>query len=464
MPVHISKIAPLTSLRFFAAAMIVVGHAYPLFGRGAIAEYLPLDQGVSFFFVLSGFVLAYNYPVLPTRADVARFWVARFARVWPLHAVTCLMWIALAFGFDRQTYFPGFEGMARLLVNLLLLQAWVPHKDWTTAFNGVSWTLSVEFFFYALFPLIVAFWARRWQVIVAVQAAIVVLFLIASHALALPASGDYPGPGLQSALFFNPLVRMLEFSAGVGIAFLVPGFERSGATLTKWQWLVLEVFVSSATIVALAAAAAPRGIQNLFGEAVAYYFTREGLWILWAAIVWLFAVSRGPGRRLPVAAGHGLPRRDQLRALPGACHAHPLPDAPLDLAGAARDDGLRRVLDRLPGSFLAALRRRGKAAAPRDCRLVGPARRSRHRGGRAASIPPRGRRRVARGRFGHDPVPGGKRGRPRRQAGCRVRGLAPDHQRARRRRLRIQGGDPGRASRRHRARRSQFVGPPQVRR
>ena len=77
MPPTRPKLAPLTSLRFIAASMIVVGHAYPLFAKGAIALYIPLSQGVSFFYVLSGFVLAYNYPSLPTRAHLGRFLVAR---------------------------------------------------------------------------------------------------------------------------------------------------------------------------------------------------------------------------------------------------------------------------------------------------------------------------------------------------------------------------------------------------
>jgi peptidoglycan/LPS O-acetylase OafA/YrhL len=288
------KIDPLTSLRFLAAAMIVTNHAYNLFGQGAIADYLSLMQGVSFFFVLSGFVLAYNYPSLPTRADVARFWVARFARIWPLHAVTCLMFIALIFNLDKDRYFPGGIGWARLAVNLMLLQAWVPYHDWAASFNSVSWTLSVEFFFYALFPLLLALWPRRWHVILAVQAAVAVAFVFVSQQLALPSDPAYRGIGLQNALYFNPLARMLEFSVGIGVAFLVVRFQRANITLRASRWLVLEVAVLLAAFVMLARANDPVGIRNHFGEAAAYYFKAEGLWILWAAVVWIFAVSRGP--------------------------------------------------------------------------------------------------------------------------------------------------------------------------
>src|ERR1700685_744339 len=66
---------PLTSLRFVAAAMIVVHHGI------TVNEFTPsplaLDQGVSFFFVLSGFILTYSYPRLESWAEVRRFWIFR---------------------------------------------------------------------------------------------------------------------------------------------------------------------------------------------------------------------------------------------------------------------------------------------------------------------------------------------------------------------------------------------------
>jgi peptidoglycan/LPS O-acetylase OafA/YrhL len=285
MPSSRPKLAPLTSLRFIAAAMIVVGHAYPLFGKGAIALYIPLSQGVSFFFVLSGFVLAYNYPSLPTREDAGRFLVARFARVWPLHAATCVMWIVLV---------SGDGGWARLLVNLLLLQAWIPYKDWALSFNGVSWSLSVEFFFYGMFPLLIALWARRWHVLVAAEALVIALFVLASHRMALPASDDFMGPGLLGVLYFNPMVRLLEFSVGIGIASLVRRFQKVDASLTRTQWLLLEVAVILAAVFTLVAAADLGGMRRTLGEAASYYFMREGLWLFWGGIVLVFALSRGP--------------------------------------------------------------------------------------------------------------------------------------------------------------------------
>src|SRR4029077_17422654 len=94
------KTAPLnglTSLRFFAATMIVIGHGSGEFGFHLSPDSLfALNSGVSFFFVLSGFILYYNYPALPNRSAVSAFYAARFARIWPLH-IFALILVLIAF-------------------------------------------------------------------------------------------------------------------------------------------------------------------------------------------------------------------------------------------------------------------------------------------------------------------------------------------------------------------------------
>src|SRR5207249_11094077 len=83
---RVSRLDTLTSLRFIAAAMIVVHHTRGCFGiPPRWGDPFPLQHGVSFFFVLSGFILTYVYPSLRL-SGAPRFWWARFARVWPAHA------------------------------------------------------------------------------------------------------------------------------------------------------------------------------------------------------------------------------------------------------------------------------------------------------------------------------------------------------------------------------------------
>jgi len=95
--------------------MIVVHHSVGLFGIDGIG--MNLGQGVSFFFVLSGFILAYVYPELGTWAAVRRFWRARIARIWPAYLASfALGFVLLHYPLDGRT----------AAAHLLMVQAWLP--------------------------------------------------------------------------------------------------------------------------------------------------------------------------------------------------------------------------------------------------------------------------------------------------------------------------------------------------
>ncbi len=158
MSPHAEKLHPLTTLRFFAAAMIVVYHSAGLFGfpeQFHINIYL--DQAVSFFFVLSGFILTYVYPRLDTFRDCRRFWFARFARVWPAH-IAAFIFFGCLLGFSVSTS----TSVLVTAFNLLLVQAWIPIEKIFFSYNPVSWSISTELAFYLAFPVLIRNWERTW--------------------------------------------------------------------------------------------------------------------------------------------------------------------------------------------------------------------------------------------------------------------------------------------------------------
>jgi peptidoglycan/LPS O-acetylase OafA/YrhL len=86
------KLDALTSIRFFLSAMVVVFH----FTAGRFSSEIgPLPNfvysmgplAVSWFFMLSGFIIAHNYPTLSTNQERRKFLALRIARLWPVHAV-----------------------------------------------------------------------------------------------------------------------------------------------------------------------------------------------------------------------------------------------------------------------------------------------------------------------------------------------------------------------------------------
>jgi len=112
---------------------------------------------VSFFYVLSGFILAYAYLSMRRRSDVSRFLVARIARVWPVRVASLIICIVtgtnLAFG-----------GILPAGANILTVHAWGPLGAFFFSGNAVRWSISTEFGFYLLFPilLVMAHRSRLW--------------------------------------------------------------------------------------------------------------------------------------------------------------------------------------------------------------------------------------------------------------------------------------------------------------
>src|SRR5215207_8407687 len=142
-PQEVRKLNPLTSLRFIAAGLIVLHHLRGAFGIphdfcGSFA----LDNGVSFFFVLSGFILTYVYSVRP-RLEKRRFLLARLARLWPAHLAAFAVCLALTWEGTRSQFTPF-----KLFANLTLLHAWIPLREYNLSFVGPSWSISTEFGFY----------------------------------------------------------------------------------------------------------------------------------------------------------------------------------------------------------------------------------------------------------------------------------------------------------------------------
>jgi peptidoglycan/LPS O-acetylase OafA/YrhL len=199
------QFAALTTLRFVAAAMIVVYHTYLPFGVGrALAETVTLQQAVSFFFVLSGFVLAYVHPSLGAH-ERPRFLLARFARIWPLHAATLLA-VVLFFPAGERTP-PGVDPRLAAVANLSLLQAWSSRPELNFSYNGPSWTLSTEAAFYLAFPLLVRNLQRTWPWKLALA--------LACAAGVITYANHRDLNEVYVMVYIHPLARMFEFTLGM---------------------------------------------------------------------------------------------------------------------------------------------------------------------------------------------------------------------------------------------------------
>lgn len=207
------SIPQLTSLRFFAAALIVIQHSAPYFQvLDSVIYRYTLIQGVTFFFVLSGFILTYSYSHLSGYSQAGRFLWARVARVWPVHIVTTGIFLFL-----WLVVFPtGLTvNLGEALANTFLLQSWALLPSYYFSMNGVSWTLSVEMFFYALFPFLIVGFDKRWPMLLALSMILACACIYAASYMGLPSYSGTDEITTASLVYIFPPARLFEFVLGM---------------------------------------------------------------------------------------------------------------------------------------------------------------------------------------------------------------------------------------------------------
>ena len=221
----------LTGLRALAALHVFAFHFTPWTWRTAV----PGAEGfvhagyvaVSALFLLSGFVLAVNYPAPLDGPGRVRFLVARFARIYPSYLAAFAIYIPIAANewFGRATtplpLEPGLGFTLSALLSLALLQAWTP---WTArTWNAPGWATSAIVFGYLVFPWVAARLSRlRPGALLGATAALWLCGLLpALGYAALAPEGWSASPGTQGALVdlmkHHPLARIGEMLTGVGL-------------------------------------------------------------------------------------------------------------------------------------------------------------------------------------------------------------------------------------------------------
>lgn len=153
----------LDSLRGLCAVALIVHHSHIERSITELTFFRNASQFVGFFFALSGFLIYRRYiGNLSTPRQLGEFVVKRTCRVMPLHIAVLLFFIGfecLKLVLERyglSLNYPAFSGdraPGEILPNLLLIQAWWPTFN-ALSFNYPSWFISVEFYLWMTFALI----------------------------------------------------------------------------------------------------------------------------------------------------------------------------------------------------------------------------------------------------------------------------------------------------------------------
>jgi mycarose O-acyltransferase len=294
----LTRLPTLTGLRFIAAAMVFAFHYTYFFASESIRSVLgPVVAqggytGVGFFFVLSGFVLAW---VWRPGDSFTGFWRRRLFKIFPNHLLVYAVALLLVVTVAKAQIDGG-----NTIAALLLLQAWSADPAVFLSANSVTWSLSCELLFYLLFPLLMRPLSRidpkrLWACVIVVGAAIAALPAIADAVF--PAQPTMPGGYIPRYpfwfVYFFPPARLLEFVLGILFARLVLAGRRipvrlGGAiALSIAAYAVTHLFPMSYQWVA--ATAVPIGL--VIAAAAVGEVNGERSWLARPAAVWLGNIS-----------------------------------------------------------------------------------------------------------------------------------------------------------------------------
>ena len=200
----------LDSWRGLCACLVVLFHVHgysPIYTWQLVRNsYLFVD----FFFVLSGFVISWNYEArLGSWSSVKRFVILRLGRVYPLHAFMLLCFVAVEtaklvasrFRGGDATTFTGPNEPFAVLTNALLIQSLNIHDGLT--WNLPGWSISTEWWTYVVFALVSLWFSlRNWMLLVAAVGLPLLLF-------------NLSGTGMDTTYDYGLLRCILGFALGV---------------------------------------------------------------------------------------------------------------------------------------------------------------------------------------------------------------------------------------------------------
>jgi peptidoglycan/LPS O-acetylase OafA/YrhL len=207
-PARKPPLPALTGIRTLLAFNIVLFHFTPPY-LGPIRPFV--EHGfvfVNVFFLISGFILSYNYFDRGASLVKRDFWMARFSRLYPVYLLVLIISLPmLELEWHARSSTEFWQG---LVLTPLLLQGWSPSL--ATFWNTVAWTLSCEMAFYAVFPWLIRLpWPRRPSRLVLTILVLWIIDLLPA-VLYLHLNPDHLPGGIVDRYTSTTFVRFLKYT------------------------------------------------------------------------------------------------------------------------------------------------------------------------------------------------------------------------------------------------------------
>jgi peptidoglycan/LPS O-acetylase OafA/YrhL len=265
-PARKPPLPALTGIRTLLAFNIVLFHFTPSH-LGPIRPFV--EHGfvfVNVFFLISGFILSYNYFDRGANLVKRDFWMARFSRLYPVYLLVLLISIPmLELEWHTRSTAEFWQGLA---LTPFLLQGWSPSL--ATFWNTVAWTLSCEMAFYALFPWLIRLpWPRKPSRLVLTLFVLWIIDLVPAFLyvsmnpdhLANPVD-RYTSTTLIRFLKYTPIPYAPTFLSGIALSRL-----QLTTTITERKRMAIAAAALGALVL----------FFSLVSDRIPYLFLHEGL-------------------------------------------------------------------------------------------------------------------------------------------------------------------------------------------
>lgn len=205
------RLEQLTFTRFVAAISIVIFHygrdIFPFSINSINFLFKYAYVGVSYFFILSGFVMIIAYGN-KKHIEFLDYIKKRFARIYPVYFLAILILLCYFLFFHINFDYKS------LILNITLLQSWIP--GFALSFNLPGWSLAVEMFFYITFPFLFNYFYKKHSINKLIVP-IFILFIGTQIVFHIVLSSSfyigYPSKS-HDFLFYFPLMHFSQFLIG----------------------------------------------------------------------------------------------------------------------------------------------------------------------------------------------------------------------------------------------------------
>jgi peptidoglycan/LPS O-acetylase OafA/YrhL len=210
--------------RLIAALIVVVSHfmQFGLIPRNEffLSKFHGGGIAVTYFFVLSGFILAHNYSGAPEKFNLKKYFINRVSRIFPMlffSGIMCgsiVLFLGEVYEYNQKSFVPLnlSKGIFAGFSQVFGLSAWLPFSAVQGVLNAPSWSIGCEVFFYLTFPFVLkfvfGFYSKK------ISASLIFLNLACLSAMFVLTMGNQSN---RASLLLDrfPLFHLMEFTLGV---------------------------------------------------------------------------------------------------------------------------------------------------------------------------------------------------------------------------------------------------------